>query len=76
VSSTSTGYYESQYARPWYRFTRPATLWLLRMTALHKIDTYRWDGTLGLPWADFNNPTLIDLGAAKAYWRQRGADGP
>jgi hypothetical protein len=31
-------YYESEYAMPWYRFTRPAVVWLL---AQH-LPSWRW----------------------------------
>ena len=40
-------YYESEYARPWYRFTRRAVVWVL---AQH-LPTWRWDRELGLPLA-------------------------
>jgi hypothetical protein len=68
------GYYESEHARPWYRFTRPATMWIDQMgrgwNTLKDHWTYRWDGLLGLPWADYSNPALIDLDAARRYWHQ------
>lgn len=61
-------YYQSEYARVWYRFTRPATLWLHRMCRRQGQWTWRWDLELGLPWADFDNPMLLDLEMAKRYW--------
>jgi hypothetical protein len=66
-------YYESEHTRPWYRFTRPAVLWLDRLSQRQEYDTYRWDRLLRLPWADFTNPELITLESAKRYWQERNA---
>jgi hypothetical protein len=40
-------YYESELARPWYKFTRTAVVWLSAQRPPH----WRWDAWLGLPWA-------------------------
>jgi hypothetical protein len=62
------GYYQSELAEPWYRFTRKATMWIDRMNRRQEEWSYRWDCVLGLPRANFANPELIDLEAAKRYW--------
>jgi hypothetical protein len=67
------GYYQSELGRPWYRFTRQATLWIDRLSKRHCNYLYRWDWVLGLPWADFANPELIDLERAKWYWEKKKA---
>jgi hypothetical protein len=68
---SKAGYYESESVRPWYRFTRKATMWIDRMSKRQESWSYRWDVMLGLPWADYANPELIDLETAKRYWYQR-----
>jgi LmbE family N-acetylglucosaminyl deacetylase len=61
------GYYDVEFARPWYRFTRPAVMYLRRKTG----GDSRWGLALGLPWAkDPKNPLLVDLADAKEYLRQ------
>jgi hypothetical protein len=65
------GYYQSELARPWYRFTRQATLWIDRLSKRHADWSFRWDNVLGLPWADYDSPELIDLETAKGYWEKR-----
>lgn len=58
------GYYASEIATPWYRFSRPATMYLARrMEKLPEL-TYRWDRWLKLP-SGKNTP--ISLEQAKAY---------
>lgn len=65
---TKEGYYKSELVRPWYKFTRPATLWIDRLSKRKADYSYRWPSVLLLPWADFNNPQTIDLATAKQYW--------
>jgi hypothetical protein len=60
------GYYAAESARPWYRFTRPAVMFLHRQMRKNPSLTYRWDHWLNLPWADDPlNPLLVDLERAK-----------
>jgi hypothetical protein len=40
-------YYECEAARPWYRFTRSAVVWLLGQ----ELPQWRWDWAMMLPWA-------------------------
>lgn len=61
------GYYASECATPWYRFSRPATIYLARQMDKMADSTYRWDGWLQLPWGK-NTP--ISLEQAKAYFAQ------
>jgi hypothetical protein len=44
------GYYASACANPWYRFSRPATMYLARRMDKLPEFTYRWDCWLNLPW--------------------------
>lgn len=62
---TKEGYYTLGSARPWYRFSRPATMYLARK--MYKLDvfTFRWDWWLYLPWG---KNTSISLEQAKAYY--------
>ena len=59
------GYYTSESANPWYRFSRPATMYLARQMYKLPEYTYRWDWWLQLPWGK-NTP--ISLEQAKAYF--------
>ncbi len=68
---SKAGYDESEKARPWYRFDRQATMWIDRAMKRQVAWTYRWDRLLGLPWADYDNPMLVDLETAKCLWHQR-----
>jgi len=61
------GYYASESATPWYRFSRPATIYLARQMDKLADSTYRWDRWLQLPWGK-NTP--ISLEQAKAYFAQ------
>jgi len=59
------GYYASECPNPWYRFSRPATMYLARkMDKLAEV-TFRWDLWLQLPWGK-NTP--ISLEQAKSYF--------
>lgn len=54
------GFYASEHARPWYRFTRPALVALWRRK--HFRDNFRWECQLDLPWAsDPKNPLTVTL---------------
>lgn len=68
------GYYASESANPWYRFSRPATMYLARHMEKLPEFTYRWDWWLCLPWGK-NTP--ISLEQAKVFLaevnRQRSA---
>jgi hypothetical protein len=70
---SKAGFYQSERARPWYRFTRQATLRIDRLSKRCASSDYRWDAVLGLPWADYDNPELIDVDKAKAYWEKKMA---
>lgn len=59
------GYYASEYAKPWYRFSRPATMYLVRQMEKLPDYNYRWDRWLQLP---FGRNTPISLEQAKAYF--------
>ena len=59
------GYYALESANPWYRFSRPATMYLARQMDKLPEYTYRWDWWLKLPWGK-NTP--ISLEQAKAYF--------
>lgn len=61
------GYYASERANPWYRFSRPATMYLARQMDKLPDFTYRWDSWLCLPWGE-NTP--ISLDQAKAYFAE------
>ena len=61
------GYYASEGANPWYRFNRPATIYLARQMSKLPEFTYRWDWWLQLP-SGKNTP--ISLEQAKAYFAQ------
>lgn len=66
------GYYTAELANPWYRFTRPAMMYLRRTFEKQDSWSYRWDAVLGLPWArDPANPLLVDLTLAKEFWRAK-----
>lgn len=57
-----SGYYAAEFAAPWYRFIRPAVMYLHRMMKKDQSMTYRWDCVLRLPYADTSlPPMLIDL---------------
>jgi hypothetical protein len=60
-------YYSVEFAKPWYRFSRPATMYLARQ--MHKLPefTYRWDWWLQMPWGK-NTP--VSLEQAKAYFAE------
>jgi hypothetical protein len=66
-------YYRIEFAMPWYRYTRTAVLWLLEQ--LKRDDgtiNWRWDLTLGLPWANSAHDRnvqalLLDRKAAQKY---------
>jgi hypothetical protein len=61
------GYYTAERAVPWYRFTRPAVMFLNRKMSKDPTMTYLWDCELKLPWAeDPLHPLLVDLDRAKA----------
>lgn len=62
------GYYASEHAKPWYRFNRPATIYLARQMYKLPEFTYRWDWWLNLP---FGQNTSISLEQAKAYYADR-----
>lgn len=58
------GFYASELATPWYRFTRPAVVALLRRKRFRQ--TFRWECLLGLPWAsDPENPLTVTLEMVK-----------
>jgi hypothetical protein len=60
------GYYASEKAWAWYRFTRPAVMFMKREMSKDLTISYRWDGVLDLPWAsDPSNLLLVDLERAK-----------
>lgn len=61
------GYYVSESANPWYRFSRPATMYLARQMDKLTEFTFRWDWWLQLPWGK-NTP--ISLEQAKAYFAE------
>lgn len=61
------GYYASERANPWYRFSRPATMYLARQMDKLPEFTYRWDCWLRLPWGK-NTP--ISLDQAKAHFAE------
>jgi hypothetical protein len=69
------GYYASECANPWYRFSRPATMYLARrMYKLPKF-TFRWDCWLNLPWGK-NTPISLEqtktcFAVAEANRKQR-----
>lgn len=65
------GYYASERAKPWYRFSRPATMYLARRMYKLPQFTYRWDCWLILPWG---NNTPISLEQAKAYLAEAEAE--
>jgi hypothetical protein len=68
------GYYASEAATAWYRFTRPAVMFVNRQMRKDSSLTYRWDWELSLPWAkDPLNPLLVDLERAKAGLKSRNA---
>jgi hypothetical protein len=56
-------YYSLQAARPWYKFESPAALIIaanLPVGEDGQVSYGYWDVILRLPWADPDNPTLID----------------
>ena len=61
------GYYASEIANPWYRFSRPATMYLARKMDKLAESTFRWDLWLQLP---FGKNTPISLEQAKAYFAE------
>ena len=66
------GYYVVEQARPWYRFTRPAVMFMNRKRNRDASVTYRWDWELRLPCAsDPANPLLVDLEHVKLAWKKR-----
>ncbi len=65
------GYYTLGYAKPWYRYSRPATMYLdrkisqlLKTNKGGKFD-YNWHGRLKIPWG---NNTPISLEQAEDYF--------
>ena len=58
------GYYASEFAKPRYRFSRPATMYLNRQMERLPEYTYCWDQWLRLP---LGKNTPISLEQAKAY---------
>jgi hypothetical protein len=68
---TKQGCYASQIVKPWYRFSRQATLWIDRLSKKHCHWTYRWDWVLELPWSRYVDLPLIDLEDAKRYWQEK-----
>jgi hypothetical protein len=44
-------YYRIECARPWYRYTRSAVLYLIESLTVNGNIDYRWHDPLGLPWA-------------------------
>ena len=75
------GYYQSELARPWYRYTRDAVIFLRRLMRLKhgKFNHYRWHHILGLPWAKSAHdpaiePLLVDGATAKECF-QRSENG-
>jgi hypothetical protein len=58
------GYYSSEFADPWYRFSRQATMYLDRRMNKLPAFNYRWDCWLRLP---LGKNTPISLEQAKAY---------
>lgn len=68
---TKKGFYTSEGARPWYRFTRPAVIALWRRKQFRA--SFRWDCQLGLPWADdFDHPLTVTLEMVKDILAKRG----
>ncbi len=65
------GYYASECANPWYRFSRPATMYLARRMDKLPEFTDRWDLWLLLPWG---KNTAISLEQAKAYFAEAEAN--
>lgn len=66
------GYYAAESATPWYRFTRPAVMFVNRKMMRDSSLSYRWHCVLGLPWArDPTNPLLVDLERAKEGLKRR-----
>lgn len=49
-------YYQSEHARPWYRFTRSAVIWILEQ----RLPSWRWDFCLRLPWAKSATDSTAD----------------
>jgi hypothetical protein len=68
---TKQGYYASQKVKPWYRFSREATLWIDPLSKKHCDWSYRWDCVLDLPWSRYVDLPLIDLEDAKRYWEEK-----
>jgi hypothetical protein len=70
---TLRGYYDTEHAKCWYRYTRKAAMWIDSTNRRHnpQLWSYRFHDLLGLPWADFSNPLLIDLEMAKRLWREK-----
>lgn len=73
------GYYQSELARPWYRYTRDAVKYLRRLMRLKhgRFNHYCWHHILGLPWAKSAHdptiePLLIDGAMAKAWFLKNG----
>jgi hypothetical protein len=66
------GYMAVNHAKRWYLYTRDAAMWIDRMNRKHhpELWSYGFHHLLGLGWADFANPELIDLANAKAYWKR------
>jgi hypothetical protein len=57
------GYYDTVFARPWYKYTHGAA-WLvylnMPLSPNGMMPFGNWHEYLNLPWADPNNPTVID----------------
>ncbi len=64
------GYYTLEAARPWYRFSRPAAVYLARQMGKLPESIYRWDCWLRLPWG---KDTPISLEQARAYLAEADA---
>ena len=60
-------YYALDGTRAWYKYTADATNYLDENIRKHSRNL-QWHSTLGLPWADYENPTIIDYACAVHYW--------
>ena len=73
------GYYQSELARPWYRYTRDAVIYLRRlMRQKHgRFNHYCWHYILGLPWAKSAQdptiePLLVDARMVRTCFLKKG----
>jgi hypothetical protein len=73
------GYYQSELARPWYRYTRDAVIFLRRlMRQKHgRFNHYLWHSILDLPWAKSAQdptiePLLVDGKMARTCFPKKG----